>query len=46
MLIGSDFSPPPLVNFIFGLIRVLVSIAGSAAVINHIFDSEIDAKMN
>jgi heme o synthase len=43
MLIGSDFSPPPLV-FIFGLLGISF-IAGSAAVINHIFDSEIDAKM-
>tara|TARA_B110000438_G_scaffold245521_1_gene246578 strand:+ start:1816 stop:2694 length:879 start_codon:yes stop_codon:yes gene_type:complete len=43
MLIGSDFNPPPLV-FIFGLLGISF-IAGSAAVINHIFDSEIDAKM-
>jgi len=44
MLIGSNFSPPVLV-FIFGLLGISF-IAGSAAVINHIFDSEIDAKMN
>jgi len=44
MLIGSNFSPPVLV-FIFGLLGISF-IAGSAAVINHIFDSDIDAKMD
>ena len=44
MLIGSDFNPPVLV-FIFGLLGISF-IAGSSAVINHIFDSEIDAKMS
>ncbi len=44
MLIGSNFSPPLLI-FIFGLLGISF-LAGSAGVINHIFDSEIDAKMN
>lgn len=44
MLIGSKFSPP-LSIFIFGLLGISF-LAASAAVINHIFDSEIDAKMN
>lgn len=44
MLIGSNFSPPVSV-FIFGLLGISF-IAGSAAVINHIFDSDIDAKMD
>ena len=44
MLIGSKFSPP-LSIFIFGLLGISF-LAASAAVINHIFDSEIDGKMN
>ena len=44
MLIGSKFNPP-LSIFIFGLLGISF-LAASAAVINHIFDSEIDAKMN
>ena len=44
MLIGSNFSPP-LPIFIFGLLGISF-LAASAGVINHIFDSEIDAKMN
>ena len=43
MLIGSDFRPP-LETFFFGLLGISF-LAASSAVINHIFDSEIDAKM-
>ena len=40
MLIGSKFSPTVSI-FIFGLLGISF-LAASAAVINHIFDSEID----
>ena len=43
MLIASDFQPP-LGVFIFGLLGVSF-LAASSAVINHIFDQNIDAKM-
>lgn len=43
MLIASDFQPPLRV-FIFGLLGVSF-LAASSAVINHIFDQNIDAKM-
>ena len=44
MLIGSSFEPP-LQIFIFGLLGISF-LAAAAGVINHIFDAEIDAKMN
>ena len=43
MLIASDFKPP-LEVFVFGLLGVSF-LAASSAVINHIFDQNIDAKM-
>ncbi len=43
MLIGSNFSPP-IDTFFFGLIGISF-LAASAAVINHLFDIKIDAKM-
>ena len=43
MLIGSDFKPP-LNTFLFGLLGISF-LAASSAVINHIFDKQIDAKM-
>ena len=43
MLIGSDFKPP-LNTFFFGLLGISF-LAASSAVINHIFDKQIDAKM-
>ena len=43
MLIGSEFKPP-LSTFFFGLLGISF-LAASSAVINHIFDKQIDAKM-
>ena len=43
MLIGSDFKPP-INTFFFGLLGISF-LAASSAVINHIFDKQIDAKM-
>ena len=43
MLIGSEFKPP-LSTFFFGLLGISF-LAASSAVINHIFDKHIDAKM-
>ena len=43
MLIGSEFKPP-LNTFFFGLLGISF-LAASSAVINHIFDKQIDAKM-
>jgi len=43
MMIASDFKPP-LEVFVFGLLGVSF-LAASSAVINHIFDQNIDAKM-
>ena len=44
MLIGSNFNPPVTV-FFFGLIGISF-LAASSAVVNHLFDKQIDAKMN
>ena len=44
MLIGSSFEPP-LQIFIFGLLGISF-LAAAAGVINHIFDAEIDAKVD